>query len=163
MLRILEQVCGITSLRFLKYLTSVGPLSYRQYSYRKTCIWISRYFIFSKKRSLNGCCLSLTKFRRKYFACWSSLQESLGIFWIFALPVWLNWDWEYPRTCLLPKMTLNFYKSSGFISYLGPGMLVFSQPGPVVSLLVETSIMVWNRLKGPRSKDDQKIWSARYI
>ena len=45
-------------------------------------------------------------------------------------------------------MTLNFYKSSGFISYLGPGMLVFSQPGPVVSLLVETSIMVWNRLRG---------------
>ena len=44
-------------------------------------------------------------------------------------------------------MTLNFYKSSGFISYLGPGMLVFSQPGPVVSL-VETSIMVWNRLRG---------------
>ena len=79
-LRILEQVCGITSLRFLKYLTSVGPLSYRQYSYKKTCIWISRYFIFSKKRSLNGCCLCLTKFRRKYFACWSSLQESLGIF-----------------------------------------------------------------------------------
>ena len=35
--------------------------------------------------------------------------------------------------------------------------------GPVVSLLVETSIMVWNRLKGPRSKDDQKIWSASHI
>ena len=57
-----------TSLRFLKYLTSVGPLSYRQYSYKKTCIWISRYFIFSKKRSLNGCCLSLTV--QKKILCW---------------------------------------------------------------------------------------------
>ena len=55
-------------------------------------------------------------------------------------------------------MTLNFYKSSGFISYLGPGMLVFSQPGPVVSLLVETSIMVWNRLRGQGGGPGSFFW-----
>ena len=48
-LRILEQVCGITSLRFLKYLTSVGPLSYRQYSYKKNVYMDLPLFHFFEK------------------------------------------------------------------------------------------------------------------